>query len=250
VGYSTEGISRVRVRSLAVGLSTTGPASSPGALEVTWDSTQTDRWHQVYAAGQLAGVTVAPEDRRLVIAVPAGRAGLAGRAGPVLVEVVAVDAEDRATDFGEVLEGFDVGDGSRVRLVWQAGPYLDPNLESFNVYAGGGSGTVDYESALNESPLPARPDGVEPWGYGAGGFGVGGYGASAARYEWTTDPLGPGDVRFAVAAIDAAGNRLTTAAEVVVEIAARLRPPENLRVVGYDAGSRKATLAWEAGSEG
>jgi hypothetical protein len=243
VAYSIEGIARVRVRPLVLDVSAVGPVALPGALEVTWDSTQRDRWHQVYAGGRLAGVTAKPEDRNLVISAPSGREG---PSGPVLIEVVAVDAADRATDFGEELSGFGEGDGSRVRLTWQAGRYLDPDLESFNVYADGASGTVDYETPLNELPIPARPDGAEPWGYGAGGFGVGGYGASAARYEWTTDPLVPGSWRMAVLAVDGAGNRLATAAEIVVQVTPLPRPPKNFRVLGYDAESRKATLAWDA----
>lgn len=240
---STEGITRVRVRPLALDVSGAGAVALPGALEVTWDSTQAGCWHQVYAGGRLAGATARPEDRRLAIAAPAGREG---PTGPVLIEVIAVDAADRATDFGEELGGFGEGDGSRVRLTWQAGPYLDPNLDSFNVYADGGSGTVDYETPLNEAPIPARPEGAAPWGYGAGGFGVGSYGACAARYEWTADPLAPGSLRMAVVAVDASGNRLATAAEIGVEVRPLPRPPERFRVLGYDSENRKATLAWDA----
>jgi hypothetical protein len=241
VAYSTEGITRVRVRPLALDLVGGTPAVSVGAMEVLWDSAQEGRWHQVYVNGRLAGVTAAPEDRRLVVAGPVGPDGTQNL---VMVEVIAVDVADRATDFGGQLNGFGPECGASVCLAWQAGLYLDEQLESFDVFADGRTGTVDYSTPLNETPISARPGGAEPWGFGCGGYGVGGYGRSASRYEWTVEALAPGAWRFAVVAIDAAGNRLATAAEVAVNVAPTPRPPEAFRVSAYDPVSRTATLAW------
>jgi len=242
VSCTTEGITHVRVRPLALGVASDGTPVGPAAAEVTWVSTHDDRWHQVYVNGRLAGVTAARADRRLVVSAPVGRAG---RHGMLLVEILAVDGADRWTDFAESLSGFGDGAGAEVRLTWQAGLYLDANLEAFDVFGDGAGGTVDYDSPLNEAPLPARPDGWEPWGYGAGGFGVGAYGQSAAVYVWTTDPLPAGVHTLAVAATDAAGNRLTTAAEVQVTVAPLPRPPENVRAAAYDPNTAVATLAWD-----
>lgn len=239
---STEGITRVRVRPLALGLTSDGTPAGPAAAEVTWASTHDDRWHQVYVNGRLAGVTAARADRRLVVSAPVGSAG---RHGMLLVEVLAVDGADRWTDFANALSGFGPDAGAEVRLSWQAGLYLDPNLEAFDVFGDGATGTVDYETPLNEAPLPARPGGQEPWGYGAGGYGMGAYGQSAAVYEWTTDPLPAGVHTLAVAATDAAGNRLATAAEVQVTVAPLPRPPENVHVAAYDPNTAVATLAWD-----
>ena len=242
MAYSIEGISRVRIRPLVLDMAEGQPAASPGAMEVTWKSTQTGRWHQVYVNGRLAGVTAEAEDRRLIVSAPAGRDGTRGL---LLAEVIAVDAGDRWTDFGDELAGFTAERGARVRLTWQAGLYLDPRLESFNVFADGRTGEVDYETPLNEEPIPARPGGCEPWGYGCGGYGVGGYGAGAAVYEWTTEGLEPGEWRFAVVAIDKAGNRLALAAEVTVSVSPFPRPPSNFHVVGYDPLTAQATLGWD-----
>jgi len=242
VSCSTEGITQVRVCPLALGPASDGTAVGPAAVEVTWASTQSDRWHQVYVNGRLAGVTAGPTDRQLIVSAPVSGTG---RCGMLLVEVLAVDAADRWTDFAESLSGFGNGAGAEVRLSWQAGLYLDSNLEAFHVFGDGGTGTVDYASPLNEAPLPARPGGREPWGYGAGGFGVGGYGQSAAVYEWTTDPLPAGVHTLAVAAVDAAGNRLAAAAEVQVAVAPLPRPPENVRAAAYDPNTAVATLAWD-----
>lgn len=242
MSFSTEEITRVRARPPAVDLAQASGAvaAAVGALEVTWESTAAG-WHQVYVNGGLAGVTARPEDRRLVVAAPVDASG---PAAVVRVEVVAVDAADRWTDFSADLPAQAGDAGGEVRLAWQAGEYLDPGLESFDVFADGGTGAIDYAAPLNESPLPARPGGVAPWGFGCGGFGVGGYGRSAARYEWTTGALSPGAWRLAVVAADAAGNRLATAAEVAVTVAPLPPPPDDFRVAAYDAATRHATLAW------
>ena len=240
--YSTEGITHVRVRPLALDVGPEGTAVAPGAIEATWDSTQEGRWHQVYVNGQLAGVTAKPEDRRLAVSAPVGPNGPTEM---LLVEVVAVESADRWTDFGSLLSGFGEDAGARVRLTWQAGEYLDPNLDSFDLFGDDRTGTVDYEAPLNESPVPAKPGGLVPWGYGCGGYGVGGYGQSAALYEWTTDLLEPGTWRLAVVAMDSASNRLATAAEVEINVAPLPRPPDDFRVIAYDAQTRTATLAWQ-----
>ena len=70
----------------------------------------------------------APGDRRRVVSGPVGGSGALGR---ILVEVVAVDAADRETDLGGELVGLGAEQGARVRLAWQAGLYLDANMESF-----------------------------------------------------------------------------------------------------------------------
>ncbi len=240
MAFSIEGITNVRVRRPAAGLSAGRAASEPGAVEVTWASTQAGRWHQVYVGGRLAGVTAMPEDRRLIVPVAADRGGMPGL---VLVEVIAVDGADRWTDLGGQLAGFPAEAAGRVRLLWQAGPYLDPHLSAFDVFSDGRTGTVDYSWPLNEAPIPARPGGRDPWGYGAGGYGVGGYGRSAAVYEWTTGRLEPGTWRFAVCATDEAGNRLAPAGEVELAVAPLARPAEDFGLAAYDPGIG-ATLAW------
>jgi hypothetical protein len=242
VSYTTEGITHVRLCPLALDVIRGEPVAAAGAVEVVWDSTQGSRWHQMYVNGRLAGVTPQIEDRRLVVSEPVGRGGMQST---LLVEVIAVDATDRWTDFGDELSGLGQNRGPRVRLTWQGGLYLDPNLESFDVFADGRTGAVDYTAPLNESPIPAKPGGQSPWGFGCGGYGLGAYGQSAARYEWTTDVLEPGTWRLAVVAVDAAGNRLATAAEIETDLSPPARPPENFRVASHDPQTRTAMLAWQ-----
>jgi hypothetical protein len=242
VPYVKEGITRVCIRPLALDIVAGEPAVSIGAVEVTWDSNQEGRWHQVYVNGHLAGVTVQSDDRRLVVSAPVGRDGVESM---LLVEVVAVDAADCWTDFGADLTGFGAECGTRVRLTWQAGLYLDSGLESFDVFADGRTGTLDYTMPLNEAPIPAAEEGQARWGFGCGGFGVGGYGRSAACYEWTSDGLEPGTWRFAVMTVDRAGNRQATAADVSVDVTPVPRPPTEFRLSSYDPQAGIAMLDWE-----
>ena len=242
MSYSTEGITHVRVRPLALDTGPEGAAVAPGAIEAAWDSAQEGRWHQVYVNGQLAAVTAKPEDRRLVVSAPVGPNGPAEM---LLVEIIAVDSPDRWTDFGNLLGGFAEDAGAQVRLTWQAGQYLDSGLESFDVFGDDRTGTIDYGTPLNELPIPARPGGLVPWGYGCGGYGVGAYGEAGAVYGWTTDLLEPGTWRLAVVAVDAAGNRLASAAEVEISVAPLPRLPHNFRLTAYDAQTRRAALAWQ-----
>ena len=242
MSYTTDGITHVRVRPLTLDLAPDGTPAGPGTIEVTWQSTHADRWHQVYVDGRLAGVTARPADRHLVATVPAGRSG---RHAMVRVELLAVDAADRWTDLADALTGFAPDSGAEVRLTWQAGLYLDPNLAAFDVFGDEATGTIDYDAPLNELPIAARPDGRTPWGFGTGGYGVGAWGQAAAVYAWTADPAAGGVHRFAVVAVDAAGNRLESAADVEIAVAPLPRPPEAFRVSAYDPGTRVATLAWD-----
>ncbi|MBM4018423.1 MAG: hypothetical protein FJ288_08885 [Planctomycetes bacterium] len=240
--YWTDDITRVRIGPPAIDLEGGRPAAAPDACEVTWESLQAERWHQVYVNGRLAGVTARPEDRRLIVPAPAGACGAAD---VLYVEVVAVDAADRWTDFSAELTGFAPECGPAARLTWQAGLYLDENLASFDVFADGRTGSVDYAAPINDAPIPALAGGQAPWGYGCGGYGAGGYGRSAALYEYSTGVLEPGAWRFAVVALDAAGNRLTPAAEIALNLAPVPRPPGDFRVASYDPVARQAMLAWQ-----
>jgi hypothetical protein len=241
VAYSTDGITCVRARPFVIDAGDSGPAAVPGAVEVTWESANEGRWHQAYVGGVLAATTAAPEDRHLVVVAPVAGNG----PNPVLIEVIAVEAQDRSVDFGGELSASAIALGSRAHLAWQAGPYLDPGLDSFDIFADARTGTVDYTRPLNELPLAARPGGAAPWGFGCGGFGAGGYGTGTACYEWTSDPLAPGAWRFAVVASDAAGNRRETVTETDAQVASLPRPPENFRSTHYEPGARQATLAWD-----
>ncbi len=239
VAATTEGITRVRLQPLR--LSPDDGAAAARALEVTWDSTQEARWHQVYVGGRLAGVTARPADRRLVVPMPADEAGAAGRA---LVEVLAVDAEDRWRDRADALAGPAACPGWRVELAWEAGPHLDAGLAGFDVFGDGRTGTVDLAAPLNPLPIPARPGGLAPWGHGTGGYGRGGWGEGTARFAWTSPGLAPGTWRFAVRAVDAAGNPAATVAEVACTVVGLPAPPTDVRVAAY-APEGGAHLAWD-----
>ncbi|MDK1031347.1 MAG: hypothetical protein QGD94_05020 [Planctomycetia bacterium] len=240
MGFTADGITNVRSQPLLLGRTTEGTdITDAGFAEVRWESTQTTLYHQVYVDGRLAVVTEAPGVASATVPVAAD--------GPSLIEVIAVDSEDRWTDFSGSLTGFTDEVAARVKIQWSGGTYLDPAIDHFDVFSNGGSGDVDFQVPLNPLPVSAYAGGRTLSGFGRGGFGRGGFGRSAMRFAWTTDKLTPGTHKFAVLGVDAAGNRLAnTLQEVELEVAPPPRPPTDFAVSSYDQTDKQATLSWTA----
>jgi len=216
-------------------------AVEPGFIEVRFESSAAGKHHQAYVDGRLAAVSVTTADRVL-------RAAACTTAASV-VEVVAVDPEDRWTDFGGELSGFAGPEGSRVRVTWYGGRYLGDDLDHFDVY-GGPAGSVDREHPLNAEPIAATVGGQWLGGFGRGGYGRGGYGRSATAYELVTEKLGPGEYEFEVVAVDAWGNATGgPTATVRATVRGYARPPATVSVTGYDAETRTAEVSWSASED-
>ena len=234
MGFSTEEITAVRALPVVLAVHEDGAwQSDPGFAEIVFASSAEGKFHQVYVDGELAAATLWTEQRSLVVAAP--------EHGASAIEVLAVDPDDRLTDFSESLTGYEDGCGSRARLTWYGGRYLDDHLDHFDAY-GGLEGAVDYSQTLNAEPVPAFPDGVN-----LGGFGRGGFGRSAMAYAFTTAKHFAGRYTFEVVAVDGAGNATGGApARVEIELAGFARPPSDLRVAAYEPATRTATLQWAA----
>lgn len=166
----------------------------------------------------------------------------------VRIDVGAVADGEATTDFSASLPA-PAGTGSRARLTWTGGSYLDPDgdLLGFNVYGeatpGGG---IAYGTALGF--VAAYPGGVATDGFGLGGFGSGGFGSGAGAYSWTSDPLTSGTWNFGVKALGAAGNE-GTAVTTSVAISVPPAPPAanaNGKRLTYTYLSGTVTLNWLA----
>jgi len=237
MGFSTEEISAVRALPVVQAVGADGRWQAEGGfVEVVFESSAVGKHHQVYVDGRLAGVTLSTDDRRVIGAAPETAASA--------IEVVAVDADDRLTDFSASLEGYADGQGSRVEVAWSGGRYLDDNLDHFDVY-GGPEGAIDHARPLNAEPIAALVNGQNLGGFGRGGFGRGGFGRSAMRFFFATTKYFAGRYAFEVAALDAAGNT-TSALQVIVEVNGLLRPPEDLSVTEYQEQTQTAHLEWSA----
>ena len=242
MGYSTAEISGVRALPSAVSADDRGAGSAePGFIEVRFESSAVGKHHQAYVDGRLAAVSVTTADRVLTAA--------AGATAASVVEVVAVDPEDRWTDFGVALSGFGGSDGSRVRVTWYGGRYLGDDLDHFEVY-GGPAGSVDYEHALNAEPIAATVGGEWLGGFGRGGYGRGGHGRSATALSLVTEKLAPGEYDFEVLAVDGSGN-VTDGPPATVRATVRgyARPPATVAVTGYDAATQTAEVSWSASED-
>ena len=152
---------------------------------------------------------------------------------------------------------------SRARLKWATDPSVDPG-GSYNVYCDGGDASIDYETPINSSAIPAWPDGRGYYGFGVGrfgmgafgigeggagfglgGFGLGEFGFGAAMLEYTTGEMDDGDYLLAVVAVDAAGNKTTPAAiEEDITLAGIPDPPTDLAAESYDDATDTLTLSW------
>lgn len=237
MGFSTVEITSVRALPVVLAVGDGGQVHAEATFaEVVFESTAQDKHHQVYVDGRLAGTTLSTEDRVILAAVPEAAASL--------LEVVAVDADDRLTDFSASLTGFGDADAARVELSWSGGRYLDDNLDHFEVY-GGPAGSVDYSSPLNAEPIEALIDGQNLGGFGRGGWGRGGFGRSAMTFSLVTAKFGPGTYDFEILAVDSEGNVTDGPPQVIqVEVRSFPRPPTDLAVSAYDDQTQTATLAW------
>jgi len=239
MGFSTEDITAVRALPVVLAVSPDGTwQADPGFIEVVFQSDAEGEHHQAYVDGRLAGATLSTDDRSIIVAA-AEHAGSA-------VEVIAVDVDDRLTDYGASISGYADEHGSRVTLTWSGGRYLDDELDHFDVH-GGPTGDIDYDAPLNAEPIPATAGGENLGGFGRGGFGRGGWGRSAMAFTFTTDKRFPGDWEFEVVAVDASGNATGgAAAQVAVALAGLARPPSDFAVSEYAPQTQTATLTWTA----
>ena len=239
MGFSTEDVTAVRALPVVLAAAPGGSwQGDPGFIEVVFASDAEGKHHQAYVDGRLAGATLSTDDRSIVVA--------AAEHAASAVEVIAVDADDRLTDYSASLAGYGDAQGSRVTLSWAGGRYLDDALDHFDVY-GGPTGEINYTAPLNAEPIPATVDGENLGGFGRGGFGRGGWGRSAMTFTFTTAKRFPGDWEFEVVAVDASGNATGGAeAQAAVELAGLARPPSDFAVSDYDAETQTAALAWTA----
>lgn len=166
----------------------------------------------------------------------------------VRVDVGAVAAGEGKTDFSAGLTP-PPGTGSRARLTWTGGNYLDPDgsLRGFHIYGeatpGGG---IAYGTPLGF--VAAYPGGRGTDGFGMGGFGSGGFGSGSGSYSWTSDPLISGTWNFGVKPVGTAGNE-GTATTASVAISVPPAPPAadaNGKRLTYTYLSGTVTLNWLA----
>jgi hypothetical protein len=256
MALTTNGIEFVRVYELPGGIRSNGGyvGASRRAL-VKWRSSLAKKFYQVYVNGYYAGGTYDIEQRQMVIQIPTSLGSA------VRIEVFAVEIDEVDKDLGEQDIGLQAGNG-RVRIAFLRSQGLPIDAEA-EVYFDGGTGEIDYGTALNYRRLriwPSQRDkagfamsrfGEGDFGYDSGGavgfgrgsFGNGQFGLNVDVIEWVSPALSDGVYRFAIVITDSDENRSTSSQSGEITVISRARPAERLNVASFDKATNKLVLS-------
>jgi len=185
--FSTDNIDRVWVTWFAAGMLSSGKlAAVPGMIQVSWKSSETDKLFQVYVNGRWGGVTSDPEQRKLLVEYE--HSHLAA------IEIIAVEPEEKYTDYEGQVRGFFHVRGPHVIVSWPKRGTI-PLGSKVAIFGDGGTGEMDYEN-----PLAIREvwEGeTEKWGWGLDEFGQGDFGYSGTgSIGWGRGAMGRGEFGF------------------------------------------------------
>jgi hypothetical protein len=255
MSFVRDGIENVQVLVVPDGLAGDGRcAVVSGAALVTWRSSQIGMLHQVYLNGRFGGVTCDVEQRRLVVQSPVVLQSA------VRVTVIAVAPADAYVDFADALEQATVCSG-RVRLTLLRSQTL-PVGATADIYHDGGTGQIDYATAVDGAPIPIWPcrqdkagfavaqfgtgdfgyDSAAAIGFGKGALGLGQFGLDADFLEWISPSLPLGRYRFGVRITDAFGNAGPAFETDAVPVVPGAKPAAGLDVASFDPQTNQLTL--------
>ncbi len=256
MGLISEGIDKVRAFELAGGIGADGQTiDCPRAALVQWRSSWSDKFHQVYVNGQLAGATLDTDQLQLIVQVPS-----CGDS-PVRIEVFAVEAKDVYEDFSSELSS-SVYESGRVKIKLMRSQAL-PMDSTVQVYFDNGTGEIDYDNPLNDTPIQVWPvwqdkagfgmsrfgvsdfgyDGAAAAGFGRGWFGYGEFGFDADTLEWVSELLEAGTYKFGIKVTDKKGNQSNSTETRQVTVIPAARPAEEVSVQSFDKQSNELILS-------
>jgi len=250
------GIEKVRVFELPCGIWADGRyVGSPRVALVKWRSCWDGMFYQVYVNGRYAGVTVDSQQREMIVQIPTCLMA------PVRIEVFAVEAEQADTDFSKEVEPL-IGRSGRVKISVLRAQNL-PIGASAQIYFDNGTGEIDYDSPLNDSPIKVWPvwqdkagfgmsrfgisdfgyDSAAAVGFGKGNFGNGQFGLGADTFEWLSPPMQPGVYKFAVKITGKVGNESSGSETDEITVTPAARPAEQLSVSSFDKQTNQLVLS-------
>ena len=251
----SNGIKSVRAYGLPAGIYADGKApEAPRVALVKWKSTWSDKFHQVYVNGRYAGTTLDSQQRQMIVPVPTSLES------PIHIEVFAVEAENAGIDFCSELAQSSINSG-RVKFTLLRSQNL-PIGATVDIYFDDGTGDIDYDHPLNNSPVRIWPTwqdkagfgmsqfGLDDFGYdsaaavgfGKGSFGHGQSGLDADVIEWTSPPLLAGVYRFGIKVKDDSGYQSASSETQAITVISAPRPAEKLRAPSYDKQTNKLVL--------
>ncbi len=255
MGPVRNGIESVRAFELPSGISADGGcAPTPGFALVKWRSSLQDLFYQVYVNGRFAGATIDSWQRQMVVPIPASLKS------PVHIEVVGIGAEQADTDFSGELEQ-PPADSGRVRIALLRGQSL-PLGATTHIYFDNGTGQIDYDNPLTDSPIRIWPawqdkagfamagfglgdfgyDSAAAIGFGKGSFGNGQFGLDADTIEWISPPLQSGTHKFGVKTADKSGHQSSAVETEPITVTPAARPADEIRVSSFDKQTNQLLL--------
>lgn len=254
----SSGIEAVRAFELPGGLwADGGYVETPSVALVKWRSSWSDMLHQVYVNGWYAGTTIDTQQRQMIVQIPTSFES------PVRIEVFAVEAAAANVDFSRELDSL-IARSGRVRISMLRGQNL-PIEATVHVYSDNGTGQMDYETPLNDSPIKVWPawqdkagfgmsrfgssdfgyDSAAAVGFGKGSFGHGRFGLDADTLEWTSAQMQAGAYRFGVKITDQAGNGSDGSETDRVTVTPAAKPAEQVSVSSFDKQTNQLVLQME-----
>lgn len=241
------GIESVRAFRLPSGIRMDGSSvPTHGTALVKWRSNLQNLFYQVYVNSRFAGGAIDSEQRQMVVPIPTSLES------PVHIEVVAVEAEQAGTDFSSEFEQ-PPADSGRISIVLLRSQSL-PVGATTQIYFDDGTGQIDYDNPLTDSPLRIWPawqdkagfamagfglgdfgyDSAAAVGFGKGSFGNGQFGIDADTIEWISPPLRTGVYKFGVKIIDESGNQSSAVETEPITVTPAARPAEALKVLSFE----------------
>ncbi len=248
-------IESVRAIGLPCGIWANGDSvESPQVALVRWKSNLEDKLYQVYVNGRYAGTTIDCQQRQLVIPVPSSFET------PVRIEVFAVEPGQAHTDFSNEIPKPSTGSG-RVRISLLRSQDL-PIDATAQIYCDNGTGEIDYDVPLTDSPIRIWSrqrdkagfgmsrfgpddfgyDSAAAVGFGKGNFGNGQFGLDADTIEWISPSFQAGIYKFAVKIFDKDANQSITSETGQITVTPAARPAEKLHTKSFEKQTNQLTL--------
>jgi len=251
----SDGIESVRAYGLPAGIYANGKApEAPRVALVKWTSIRSDKLHQIYVNGRYAGTTLDNQQRQMIVPVPTSLES------PIRIEVFAVEEENAGIDFCSELVESSINNG-RVKFTLLRSQNL-PIGATADIYFDNGTGNINYDHPLNDSPVRIWPtwqdkagfamsqfglgdfgyDAAAAVGFGKGCSGNGHFGLDADTIQWTSPPLPAGVYRFGIKVRDDSGNESASSETEPITVIPAPCPAEKLKVSSYDKQTNHLVL--------
>lgn len=242
----SDGISKVRAFALPMGVGSGGQANQlTGAAVVKWQSSYSDMLYQIYVNGRLAGVTIEPAQRQIIVPLPLSQKTA------VRIEIFAIDFQNANTDFSGAIDSKQVQSG-RVKIEF-------PKADDLPV-----DGGVDYylgDESLNKRTIKMLPeysdksgfglssfgrsdfgyDGSASLGFTRGNFGFGWFGFDTDMLCWQSRQLETGNYKFNIKITDKQSNEQIIETETMTVIALA-KPASEVKVKSFDKQNGKLII--------